>query len=331
MARPRVFISSTFFDLRQIRTDLEKFIRDMGYDPVLHERGGVPYGSKEKLEEYCYREIQQTEILVSIIGGRFGSHSSHSPYSISQQELKTAYELGVQVFIFVEHSVLNEYQTYLKNKAIDGISYNFVDDVGVFRFLEEVHGLPNNNAITGFGTAQDIVSFLREQWAGMFQRFLQQQGRQKEAQLVKDLQSNMQTLNELVKYLSTEKQNSDEAIKEILTSNHPIFSQLQTLLKVAYRVYFKNREELSAWLRSARQYDVVPEDSWDGPGFEEWMKREKDKPTFKLLKISRRAFDIHGDLVVYTAKEWDKEWVTLEERKDDPPSSGGVDEDDVPF
>src|SRR5450755_2689178 len=99
MARPRVFISSTFYDLKQVRSDLEHFIKEMGYDPVLHERGAVPYGSKEKLEEYCHREIQQVEILVSIIGGRFGSQSNHQPYSVSQQELKTAYELGVQVFI----------------------------------------------------------------------------------------------------------------------------------------------------------------------------------------------------------------------------------------
>jgi hypothetical protein len=30
VARPRVFVSSTFYDLRQVRTDLERFIRDLG-------------------------------------------------------------------------------------------------------------------------------------------------------------------------------------------------------------------------------------------------------------------------------------------------------------
>jgi len=39
MARPKVFVSSTFYDLKQIRADLEHFIREMGYDAVLHERG----------------------------------------------------------------------------------------------------------------------------------------------------------------------------------------------------------------------------------------------------------------------------------------------------
>jgi hypothetical protein len=200
MARPRVFISSTFYDLKQVRSDLELFVKEMGYDAVLHERGAIPYGSTEKLEEYCYREIPQVEMLVSIIGGRFGSQSDHHAYSISQMELKTAYDLGIQVFIFVEAAVLNEYQTYLKNKDVAGVAFNYVDDPRVYRFLEEVHGFPNNNPITAFGSAQDIVVFLREQWAGMVQRFLKNQERQKEVQIIKDVQANAQTLNQLVTY-----------------------------------------------------------------------------------------------------------------------------------
>jgi hypothetical protein len=47
----------------------------------------------------------------------------------------------------------------------------------------------------------------------MFQRFLKNQERVKEVQIIKDLQANMQTLNQLVTYLTEEKQNSDEAIR----------------------------------------------------------------------------------------------------------------------
>ena len=51
MARPRVFVSSTFYDLKYIRQDLEYFIKEMGYDPILNERGTIAYGSAERLEE----------------------------------------------------------------------------------------------------------------------------------------------------------------------------------------------------------------------------------------------------------------------------------------
>jgi hypothetical protein len=297
----------------------------MGYDPVLHERGAIPYGNKEKLEEYCYREINQVELLVSIIGGRFGSQSEHQPYSISQQELKTAYDLGIQVFIFVESAVLGEYHTYLRNKDVEGIRFSYVDDPRVYRFLEEIHGLPNNNQITGFGSAQDITTLLREQWAGMFQRFLQNQERQREAQILKDMEANMQTLNQLVTYLSEEKQNSDGAIRDILRSNHPIFAQVGKLPGVPVRMFFTTRAEFNKWVKWARGYGPVDKDEWDSPEFEEWIKREPGKAS-KLLKVSTSVFDENGDLVIFTPQQWHSEWVSVIDYK--PPD---IDENDVPF
>lgn len=34
MAKPRIFISSTFYDLRQVRSDLDTFIENIGYEPL---------------------------------------------------------------------------------------------------------------------------------------------------------------------------------------------------------------------------------------------------------------------------------------------------------
>lgn len=337
MARPRVFVSSTFYDLKYVRADLERFIRDLGYDPVLHERGSVPYGSKEKLEAYCYREIQQVELLVSVVGGRFGSPSENQPYSISQQELKTAYELGVQVFVFVEAPVLSEYQTYLRNKDVTeaSLKYAHVDDVRIYRFLEELHALPNNNPITPFGSVQEIINFLRDQWAGMFQRFLQNEERQREYQLVKDLQANMQTLNQLVTYLTKEKQNSDQAIRDILTANHPVFAQLRKLLGVKYRVFFTNKAEFVTWIRE-RGYSNVKPTSWDDSEVEEWI-RERSTPS-KLLKIAwKKVFDGSDNLIIYTPQQWDESWITLNDYwpiPDIPPEEVEpvpITDDDIPF
>ena len=53
MARPRVFISSTFYDLKQIRADLDNFIRSLGYDVVRNEEGAIPY------EKDCISPLQR--------------------------------------------------------------------------------------------------------------------------------------------------------------------------------------------------------------------------------------------------------------------------------
>ena len=47
MARPRIFISSTFYDLKQIRAELDMFIESLGYEPIRNEEGDIPYGKDE--------------------------------------------------------------------------------------------------------------------------------------------------------------------------------------------------------------------------------------------------------------------------------------------
>mgnify|MGYP001194458206 CR=1 FL=1 len=37
MAKPRVFISSTYYDLKSVRADLERFVRDKGFAGVKFE------------------------------------------------------------------------------------------------------------------------------------------------------------------------------------------------------------------------------------------------------------------------------------------------------
>ena len=133
--KPRVFISSTFYDLKQVRTDLDAFIENLGFEPIRHEDGDIPYGNEKALERYCYDEIKKCDILISIIGGRLGSMSCYEKeYSISQMELKIALQEKKQVYICIEKSVNVEYGTYLKNKTTDWIPSS-VDDKKIFTFI----------------------------------------------------------------------------------------------------------------------------------------------------------------------------------------------------
>ena len=96
MAKPRVFISSTFYDLRQIRVELDKFIESLGYEPIRNEEGDIPYGKDEALQEYCYKEILNVDILVSIIGSRYGSAGNVKE---KEQEQKIVVALSGLLFI----------------------------------------------------------------------------------------------------------------------------------------------------------------------------------------------------------------------------------------
>lgn len=316
MAIPRVFVSSTFYDLRQVREDLERFIREMGYEPVRNETGAIPYGKDASPETHAYREIELCDIVVSIIGGRFGSEShDEKSYSISQKELKTALDRGIQVFIFIDSNVLAEYSTYQLNKENE-TKYRFVDDKRIYQFIEEIYKLPRNNPVAKFETSAEIVDYLRTQWAGLFQRFLSEQKRLSELKILEEMNSTAGTLKQLVTYLTEQRSKGDQTIREILLTNHPIFEQLRNLLSVNYRVFFTNYDEMKAWL-SNRGFVIEDSDEKDNHKF----KNEQKK---KVLYVSHKAFDNNKRLKVFTPEEWKQDYVRVAEIaiatiSDDPP------------
>ena len=326
MAKPRVFISSTFYDLKQVRADLERFILEVGYEPVQHERGQVPYGSQEKLESYCYKEINQVDVVVNIVGGRFGSVSFEEANSISQMELKTALKLNKQSYIFVDASVMAEYRMYLSNKDVKGIRYVAADDERIFRFIEEMQALPRNNQIIEFRQAEEISIHLREQWAGLFQRFLQEQEQLPDRRAADDLHAALKTVNQLVTFLTNERREQGSTISEILLANHPIFARLRQVTATPYPVFFRTYDDMNALLK-ARKWKPVEPDKWDSQDHAEWIKGEPDSSLSELLKIAVQVFE-DGKLRIYTMDEWNDEWVALSlyDSRSDGPS-----DEEVPF
>lgn len=244
MAKPRVFISFTFYDLKQVRADLGSFIRSLGYDVVRNEEGNIPYDANTNLEDACYKEINSIDILVAIIGGRFGTSSDNDKsYSISNTEIKTAIEHNKQVYIFIDRDVDSEYQTYLRNKDRE-IDYSFADDKRIFQFIEEIKSLKKNNVIHAFTSSNDIISFLKEQWAGLFQHFLQEQSKMAETDTLRDLKEALVAVKDLTSYLVSANENHSKNIDDILFYNHPVFTEIKRVMAWKFPIIFHNLAEL---------------------------------------------------------------------------------------
>lgn len=324
MAKPRIFISSTFYDLKQVRADLDHFVESLGYEPIRNEEGDIPYGKENALEEYCYKEIKNIDILVSIIGGRFGSESTLSGGgSISQVELRTAYKENKQVYIFIDKNILAEYETYLINKDSLTIKYKYVNDVKIYQFIEEIKGLSANNNIKGFETANDIIRYLKDQFAGLFQRFLEEQTRIKEVNLISNLEKTANTLNKLVTYLSDENKGQAEQVNKILMINHPLVEFLKGALNISYNFYIEGYEDLKELLK-VRGFKLVdfslPFE--DNDGYYWWRKGSERKVI--TVKILENIFDSDKKLKFIKRQDWSDDFVEyIEENK--------YTNDDLPF
>lgn len=176
MPVPNVFISSTFYDLRYIRENLQFFVRSLGYNPILNERGAVYYDPGENAADSAVAEVANCQIYVVVIGGRFGSELPNSSHSVTNAEYKEAVRQKIPVFGLVEHGVLADYQVWQANRERTDesatIIYPNVEDERVFEFIDEVRTQSTNNALFPFRDFEDIQAYLRQQWAGMLYSFL---------------------------------------------------------------------------------------------------------------------------------------------------------------
>jgi hypothetical protein len=182
MARPRVFVSSTYYDLKHIRSSLEIFVESLGFEPILSEKGDIAFSPDVGLDESCYREAASADIFVLVVGGRYGSESGssnklqHSFFeryeSITKKEFEAAQESNVPIFILIESGVYGEYQTFLRNRGNDTIKYAHVDSANIFHFIESILSLERNNPTFQFERSAQIEGWLRDQWAGLFRELL---------------------------------------------------------------------------------------------------------------------------------------------------------------
>lgn len=179
--KPRIFVSSTFYDLKYIRNDLENFIQGYGFEPVLFESNGITFKKEEKIDDSCYREIGNCHMMVLIIGGRYGTPASSEKQdykekykeftSITLKEYRTAVERKMPIYVFVDRNVEVEYSTYKKNGLKESvIDFAFADDINVYNFVHEVYG--NGNYVFSFDNFQDIRQTLKDQWAGLMYEYL---------------------------------------------------------------------------------------------------------------------------------------------------------------
>ncbi len=183
MVRPRVFVSSTYYDLKHIRSSLENFIDSMGFETILSEKGNIAFMPDVPLDEACYREVENADIVIVIIGGRYGSersegkqHTTKQFYdryeSITKTEYVTAIKRNIPIYILVEKPVYADYETFLKNKTNEEINYGHVDSVNIFYLIDEILSQPKNNPIHQFDHYRDIEVWLKEQWAGLFRELI---------------------------------------------------------------------------------------------------------------------------------------------------------------
>ena len=216
MAVPKVFVSSTCFDLGEVRDQLNRFIRSFGFDPVLSEHGDVFYHPDLHTHESCIHEVANCQLFILIIGGRFGGeYISDKEKSITNAEYDAARENNIPVFTYIRKNVLSNQHIYKENrkkKFVSEIEYPSIDKqeyaIDIFNFIDSVKKSPVNNAFEGFDNFLEIETHLRKQWAGMFFDFLK----------TREVKSQIDATNHLLSGIKSSSGKLEELVKSLYRS-----------------------------------------------------------------------------------------------------------------
>ncbi|HVD40830.1 MAG TPA: DUF4062 domain-containing protein [Solirubrobacterales bacterium] len=204
MPAPSVFISSTFYDLRYIRENLRYFVRSLGYNPILSERGTIFFDPHRTAAQAAVAEVPNCQMFVLIIGGRYGTDFD-ADQSVTNAEYQEAVRQKVPVFALVERGTFADFEVWRANqeKAFDTseIAFPNADDARIFTFIEEVRSQSTNNALVPFADFEDIETYLRQQWAGLLHSFLTQM---REESKVSETLGGLERISRRVEVLSTQ-------------------------------------------------------------------------------------------------------------------------------
>lgn len=250
--KPRIFVSSTYYDLKHVRERLEQFIDNYGFESVLFESDKVTYEFDKPIDSSAYNEVTLCHIMILIVGGRYGSTATNGNISedikkyeqeyisITRREFETAIEKNIPLFIFVEKNVFSEYKTFKENQEFLENIHQFenknsqnkaefkfahVDSINVFKFIDSLITKP----IKTFDKIEQIENYLQSQFAGLFYLYLD--GLQKQKEVAKVLNS-VEELNNIALQMNTMLNSVGEKIlgkdnhefEEVITEQFTIIS-----------------------------------------------------------------------------------------------------------
>ncbi|OGU15110.1 MAG: hypothetical protein A2076_14260 [Geobacteraceae bacterium GWC2_53_11] len=159
-SRTTLFVSSTCYDLAQLRTDLRDFAESMGLEPMLSELDTFPVDPSRDTVENCIDAVRtRADVFLLVVGGRYGSINDTGK-SITNLEYLEAAARGIPKYVFVKSEILSLLPIWRDNPDAD-----FSSTVDTPKLFEFVSHLRDNGEVWvfPFNNVQDITSTLRKQ------------------------------------------------------------------------------------------------------------------------------------------------------------------------
>lgn len=163
---PVVFVSSTCYDLKQVREDLKDFFEtNYGFQAMLSEFDSFPIDPCIGTFENCLNNVDKSaDIFILIVGTRYGCVMENGK-SITNLEYLHAKAKGIPVFVFVDKQLYNYLKIWKTNKT--GNFSAVVDNPQIFEFVSGIYN-ESKQWIYTYESMRDITITMKHQLSLIF-------------------------------------------------------------------------------------------------------------------------------------------------------------------
>lgn len=174
----KVFVSSTCYDLIDLRADVQHSLRNMGLVPVLSDNSTSDFemATNKNSIETCLVNVDACDYTIFILSQRYGptlEKYGHPGLSATHAEYRRAVEKDKSIYFYIRDRLLAEYHVWKKNPNSKN-DYAWCqkedDALPLFKFIKE-HEIPpdkgttRNNWIKTFRTSIDLIDQIRKDLA----------------------------------------------------------------------------------------------------------------------------------------------------------------------
>lgn len=201
-------------------------------------------------KNHVIMSCKNCDIVVCIIGNKYGTPSQDSNLSITMTELTSTIKARKKIYIYILKEVFYENRTYLLNKD-NSFNPASVDNIRIHEFIAEIKDNIKNHPIEPFENISDITDNLRKQFAGLFQRLLVQEATITETKTAYDLQSSADKIKNTIDKF-------DENVRDffkrfdgtIFRTNFAVRHLQKALGHTKYQLFISNKDEFFDFILS---------------------------------------------------------------------------------
>jgi len=139
----RIFVSSTVFDLIDIRAEIEATLSDLGLTPVMSERPtGFDVATDQNSIEACLLNVEKADAVIVILNKRYGPKLGKYGFddiSATHLEYRKAIACQKPVYFFVRDRLEADFNIHRKNNSKVGLEYSWIPtgNDALFDLLDE--------------------------------------------------------------------------------------------------------------------------------------------------------------------------------------------------